>query len=104
MFRQSPSHAAVSPSTPRHTPDLLFKFHAGGEIWSSPAIAPDSTIYFGNTDGYVFAVDGHTGQQKWKFQTFAPVWAGPAVAADGTVYATSVDHHLYALRDGNLLW
>lgn len=104
MFRHDAGHAACSTVASRHEPALVWSFRTEGEVWSSPAIGPDSTVYFGSTDGRVYAVDGHSGKQRWAFQTFAGVWAGPAIATDGTVYATSIDHHLYAIRGGYLEW
>src|ERR1700722_1970844 len=104
MFHHDPSHAGATPSTPSHDPHLVWHFPIGGEIWGSPAIGPDSTVYIGSTNGKVYAIDGHTGTQRWVFDAFAAVWSGPAIAPDGTVYVTSVDHYLYALRDGQLAW
>ncbi|MCX6954060.1 MAG: PQQ-binding-like beta-propeller repeat protein [Verrucomicrobia bacterium] len=88
----------------------------GAEIWptfkteyrvnSSPAIAPDGTLYFGSFDGRIYAVNSN-GTQKW-VQT-APVSAivsSPAIGADGTVYVGSFDGYLYALapEDGRVKW
>ena len=45
-------------------------FKTDGPIIGSPAIA-NATVYFGSTDGNLYAVDQGTGTQKWKFKTFA---------------------------------
>ncbi|HTQ41341.1 MAG TPA: PQQ-binding-like beta-propeller repeat protein, partial [Polyangiaceae bacterium] len=104
MFHHDALHAGSSPHSPSHDPKLIWRFATGGQVWGAPAISRDSTVYVGSTDGRLYAIDGHTGQQRWEYQTFSGVWAGPSVGPDGTVYATSIDHHLYAIREGQLLW
>jgi len=66
---------------------------------SSPAIAPDGTIYVGSQDNYVYAVN-NDGTLKWRFQTGGPVRSSPAIAPDGTIYVGSHDNRLYALDTG----
>ena len=56
-------------------------------VHSSPAIAPDGTIYFTAADDHLHALDP-SGNQKWS----APLGDGdspssPAIGASGTVYA-----------------
>src|SRR6185503_18920966 len=84
-----------------------------GTILSSPAVAPDGTIYFGvevgsatstSASGRVFALNPN-GSQKWVFT--APDWVDstPAIGADGTVYFGCWNGFLYALRaDGTKRW
>jgi len=62
---------------------------------SSPAVA-GGLVYFGSSDGNVYALDATTGGLKWKFQTGDIVHSSPAVA-DGTVFVGSWDTFLYAL-------
>jgi outer membrane protein assembly factor BamB len=79
-------------------------FAAGGEIYSSPAIGKDGTIYFGSWDKNLYAVK-RDGSLKWAFPTGDIVWSSPAVAADGTIYAGSSDKNLYAVNpDGTQKW
>ena len=79
----------------------------------TPAISSDGTIYIGNSQGILSAVDSKTQEVKWTYQTGAdpkqPGFRGlpsfPLVDKEGTVYIGSVDGKMYAVsRDGKLLW
>lgn len=71
-------------------------FTTGGFIVSSPALAPDGTIYVGAQDKRVYAIQPN-GALKWTFLTGDWVDATPAIGADGTIYVGSWDGKLYAL-------
>lgn len=62
---------------------------------SSPAVW-NGTVYFGSSDGNVYALDVYSGALKWKFKTGDIVHSSPAIA-DGTLYIGSWDTYLYAL-------
>jgi outer membrane protein assembly factor BamB len=73
-------------------------------LYSSPAIGSDGTVYVGSQDNHVYAIDPD-GTLKWRYQTGGVVRASPAIAADGTVYVGSYDNLFYAIRpDGTLEW
>lgn len=83
-----------------------------GNILSSPAVAPDGTVYIGTevgastgTDsGQLFAINPD-GTQKWVFNT--PDWidSTPAIGSDGTIYFGCWDGNLYAVNpDGSPKW
>lgn len=78
------------------TPRWAGPFTTGGYIASSPAVAPDGTLYFGTQDKYLYALNP-TGSLKWRFLTGDWVDSTPAIAADGTIYVGSWDGKLYAL-------
>jgi outer membrane protein assembly factor BamB len=107
---------AVSAWSVAHTivirpPDTLriwrypIKAGAPENNYSSPAIAPDGTIYVGSQDNYVYAVNSD-GALKWRLPTGGPVRSSPAIAPDGTVYVGSYDNRLYAINpsDGTVKW
>ena len=77
----------------------------GSGIWSSPAVAPDGTIYVGSSDTNLYAITGDGGM-KWAFKTGGTVWSSPAVGDDGTIYVGSSDNSLYAVNpeDGSKKW
>ena len=81
-------------------------FKTDGPIIGSPAIA-NATVYFGSTDGNLYAVDQATGTQKWKFKTVASrqVTSSPTVA-NGLVYFGAFDGILYAVdaQTGTMKW
>jgi outer membrane protein assembly factor BamB len=62
---------------------------------SSPAVF-SGRVYFGSSDGHVYAVDAKSGVLSWSFQTKDVVHASPAIA-NNTVYIGSWDSYLYAL-------
>jgi len=62
---------------------------------SSPAVW-NGAVYFGGSDGNIYALDALSGALKWKFKTGDVVHSSPAIA-DGTLYIGSWDRHLYAI-------
>jgi hypothetical protein len=60
---------------------------------SSPAVS-GGLVYFGSSDGNVYALDATTGGLKWKFRTGDIVHSSPAIAG-GTVFVGSWDTYLY---------
>jgi len=79
----------------------------------TPAIFSDGTIYVGNAQGILSAIDPKTREIKWTYQTGAdpnqPGFYGlpsfPLVDKEGAVYLGSVDGNMYAVgNDGKLLW
>ncbi len=87
----------------------------GQELWHVPAedlilptpVYADGAVYFGASDGRVYAVDVETQSVKpgWPFQAEEAIWASPLVA-EGRVYVASMDHHLYCLdaETGQEIW
>jgi outer membrane protein assembly factor BamB len=72
---------------------------------SSPAVAPDGTIYIGCVDERLYAFDPGSGDIKWSVATGGFVSSSPAIAADGTVYFGSSSGRLHAVtRDGVERW
>jgi outer membrane protein assembly factor BamB len=84
-------------------------------ILPAPAYA-DGVVYFGASDGCVYAADVETRQLKLGWpprdekgelacQTQDAVWATPLVA-DGRVYVAAMDHQVYSLdaETGDVIW
>jgi outer membrane protein assembly factor BamB len=94
----------------RFLPRLRWKFHADGEINSSPAYG-SGMIYFGTNAGSIYAVDARTGRERWHSHSYSRFgrreyfYATPTVAY-GRVYIGNTDGTLYAYgaRTGHLLW
>ena len=92
------------------TTTLTIKWtHAtGGEIFGSPTVA-NGIVYAASNDGYLYALNAHTGALVWKFATTGAFWtnamAAPAVA-NGVVYFPSWNGYLYAFdaNNGTILW
>jgi outer membrane protein assembly factor BamB len=85
--------------------DTFFSPIVGGIVVSN------GSIYFGGSDGYVYALDANTGDPIWNFPTGddngkkEKIWATPAVS-DGTLYIGSFDKNVYAVNtaDGTIKW
>jgi len=76
----------------------------GGGGGSSPALAPDGTIYLGTFRGTLLAATPG-GKVKWRFQAGREIKSSPAVGADGTIYFGARDGKFYAVTpDGKLKW
>jgi outer membrane protein assembly factor BamB len=85
---------------------LKWRYHTSDfrEIYSSPAIGPDGTIYFGSMNDTLYALNPN-GTLKWTYSTNGDAYSSPAIGQDGTIYFGSYDNYLYALNpDGSLKW
>ena len=80
-------------------------FHTGGYIAASPVVA-SGVIYIGSRDGYVYALDAHSGEQLWTHQTGSMIDRSSPAIANGAVYIGTDGGVLYALdaRLGDQLW
>ncbi len=82
---------------------------AGGNMYSTPLVGQDGTIYFGgggysNPNKKLYAINPN-GTQKWAFLTEGLISASPSIGTDGTLYIGSQDGYLYAVNpDGTQKW
>ena len=105
MFRGNLEHTGVCASAPlAQFGKIKWKFQTGGRVISSAAVA-DGMVYFGSTDGNLYALDLQSGAQKWKFPTEVRVTSSPAVD-HGIVYFGSYNGNFYAVdgATGVLKW
>jgi outer membrane protein assembly factor BamB len=77
QFRMGPENNAVVGGRLEAT----WRIETGGQISASPAIA-DGTLYVGNNDGSLFAIDVASGQVLWKAQVPNPLMSDPLVYGD----------------------
>ena len=104
MFHYNAKRTGQCPYPGIPSPTLLWKYKTGGEVYSSPAIASDGTIYVGSSDHYLYALTPK-GALKWKYKTGDGIYSSPAIAPDGTIYVGSYDYYIYAIRsNGTLKW
>ena len=78
--------------------DKLWEFETGRQVFSSPAIGSDGTVYVGSWDNKLYAINGKTGVKLWEFETGSYLYSSPAIGSDGTVYVGSADKKLYAIK------
>ena len=121
-FRGNPQRTGLSCyNSSNNDGELLWKFHATTDIFASPTIAADGTIYIGtvesdtNTnDSYMFAI-AHNGTVKWKFKPDrSSISSSVALDKDenlyfGTYYGSLSNpldpHGMYSLSpNGTLRW
>ncbi len=75
-----------------------------GAIVGSPVLY-DGMLFFGSSDGKVYALDATYGEKKWVYDTGGKIWTSPAIA-DSVLYVSNYERRLCALsiQDGTLLW
>ena len=76
----------------------IWEFETGADVYSSPAIGSDGTVYVGSMDKKLYAINGKTGVKLWDFKTGNRVSSSPAIGSGGTVYVGSRDKKLYAIK------
>lgn len=105
MFRQNLRHTGWTNKNvlgSQKPPVVLWSFLAGGTVYSSPAIAPDGTVFFGSRDDRVYAVTN--GGLKWSYAANNDFDSSPALDRSGVVYIGCYNNILYALTNGNVKW
>ena len=81
----------------------LWQVNLPAQVFSTPAVAADGTVYIGCKDKYLYAVKD--GSVVWSVETGGEVLGWPVLGADGTVYAGSNDGRMYAVgQDGTTQW
>lgn len=73
-----------------------WRFDAGDEVVSTPAVA-DDTVYVGGSNGRLYALDAASGEERWSHEVRDMIWSSPAVAF-GTVYFADWDGNVHAVN------
>ncbi|MBI5838407.1 MAG: PQQ-binding-like beta-propeller repeat protein [Candidatus Eisenbacteria bacterium] len=69
------------------------------DIYSSPAIGSDSSIYFGQELGRVYSLNPADGSVRWMQATHSGItWSSPALAAGGSLFIGDLDGYCYSIR------
>jgi len=114
MFGHDAQRTRRSQYVGAQTNNVKWSYTTAGEVWSSPAIGADGTVYVSSFDGNFYAINPN-GSQKWSYDlsdyehdTFL---SSPAIGLDGTLYIVvptnigSWDTVLYAITPaGSLKW
>jgi outer membrane protein assembly factor BamB len=77
QFRLGPENNAVVAGTLETT----WRLETGGQISASPTVI-DGTLYIGNNNGTLYAIDAGSGQVLWKAQVPNPLMSAPLVYGD----------------------
>lgn len=104
-FQRTAQRTGITTLLGPSNPVKQWEFATGGAVYCYPTVGPDGTVYFGSSDGKLYAVT-RSGALRWSFTTGAGVYfSSPTIAADGTIYFNSYDGYLYALGpDGTMKW
>jgi outer membrane protein assembly factor BamB len=76
----------------------LWNYTTGSRVDAAPAVGSDGTIYFGNYNGDVYALNPN-GTLKWKYTVGGQIQSGISISSNGTLYVGSPNGYLYALTD-----
>ncbi len=98
MFHHDQQHTGYCSFPGPATPAVKWSNATGNQVWSSPAIGSDGTVYIGSTDNNLYAYKPD-GTLKWSFATGGAIYSSPAIGNDGTVYIGSSDTNVYAVVD-----
>src|SRR4051812_35244563 len=79
MFRHDAQHSGKNAIAPAATQGVMWTFQTESEIWSSPAVGLDGTVYIGSNDKRLYAI-GKNGKLKWAVETMGVIFLSPAVA------------------------
>ncbi|MDP8247274.1 MAG: PQQ-binding-like beta-propeller repeat protein [Candidatus Tritonobacter lacicola] len=104
MFRHDLRHTGLSRYVGSHTGGFSWSYRTGGDIFSSPAIGSDGTVYVGSNDYRLYSLTS-TGALSWSYETGFYVTSSPTIRSDGAVCVGSYDNRLYSLTStGALSW
>lgn len=70
------------------------------DIYSSPAIGTDGSVYFGHEFGRIYNVDAGSGAEKWLVRTpvgTGVLWSSPAVTTTGVLLVSTQQGDVFAL-------
>jgi len=103
IFQQNLNHTGFIVQPANFTPSI-WNFNVGAAINSSAAIL-DETIFFGSTNGNIYAVNLENGSKVWQYNTGGGIDSSPSIT-NRTLYIGSMDDYLYSLNPstGGLLW
>ncbi len=86
------------------TGSLIWDFTTSSLVFASPAIGTDGTIYFGSSDGFMYALRPD-GTLKWEVEIGGELDSSPAIDMNGNLYFGTTAGNVFALdSDGNELW
>ena len=107
VYRGDAQARGVAPCDLPERPELLWQFRVEGGAFEATPVILDGTIYIGDLDGKLYALDLATGDKRWEFTAPSGIGfnASPAVR-DGLVYVGDLFGQFYAVHadTGKLAW
>ena len=69
------------------------------DIYSSPALGTDSTVYFGQEFGRVYALNTVDGSLKWMAETKSGItWSSPAISRNGILFISDISGSVFGFQ------
>jgi len=81
---------------------VAWEFQAAGAFTGQARVVGD-TVYVGNDDGHLYALDAATGRERWRYDAKEELGTRPALA-DGTVYVASLEDTIFAVDAKTGAW
>lgn len=107
MFRGDSFSTGIAQTELPEQPELLWTYRVEKGAFEGTAAIVDGTVYVGDLDGKLYALDLATGELRWHFTSLEKdgFMASPTVR-DGKVYVGDIFGHFYCLnaKDGNRQW
>lgn len=99
-----PTNAGLLYVSSATDPGLLYRIQTNDEIIAPPAEL-DGTLYIASLDGYLYSINGLTGNEQWRFATGWPIESRPAVVGN-LAFVSSLEPAIHAIntKTGNELW
>lgn len=86
MFRGSADHGGEIDTRGVHEfGQVAWRFETEGPVRSTPVLS-DGVVYFGSTDGHLYALDADDGSLTWTFRAGAAVASSPAIVDDLVIF------------------
>jgi len=76
---------------------VKWEYQARGVFPSSPSIGADGTIYFGDSEGILYALDPE-GDLKWSYDTGGYILGAPLISSEGVVYVGNFAGLIHAFQ------
>lgn len=85
-------------------PKIKWQFKTQGTVRGA-AVTLKNRIYFGSSDGFIYALDKNNGALIWKYETNGAIVSKPLIH-NNILYISSRDQNIYAINidNGNLNW
>lgn len=99
-----PTNAGLLYVSSATDPGLLYRIQTNDEIIAPPAEL-DGNLYIASLDGYLYSINGLTGNEQWRFATGWPIESQPAVVGD-RAYVSSLEPAIHAIntKTGDEVW
>jgi len=95
MERGNPQRSGSYGKALNHPIKFRWSYETGKGAISSPAVA-EGIVYVAAFDGYLFALEGNSGEIKWEYKLRGNLTSSPVVY-EGALFIGSMDSHLYSL-------